>query len=182
MTAWLRGALAAQLAFFGVWGALLLTSHRDVEVVWLATEPVDPRDLLSGHYVALRFTIATPDKAGCALPPAGTSHRVWVQLAPVGETVATDEGWQAISEPVACRTTPPPDPGGQVWIAGEIGAAAGGGIVYGIERFYVPEHSPLRYAFTGSVVGEVAINEAFEPRLVDLVFRDVAVEAPPTSP
>src|SRR6185436_20888926 len=58
MTRWLYVALAAQVLFFSAWGARLLTSHRDVGIVWLATEPVDPRDLLSGNYVALRYPIA----------------------------------------------------------------------------------------------------------------------------
>lgn len=179
MTGWLRGVLLAQLAFFGIWGAMLLTSHRVVDVVWLATEPIDPRDLLSGHYVALRFQIAAPAKAGCALPAEGTSQRVWVQLSPVGETVATDQGVQAISEPVACRTTPPEDAEDQVWIVGELGPASGtGSIVYGIERFYVPEDSPLRSAQTGSVVGEVAINDEFQPRLVGLLTKADSTAVP----
>ena len=45
-------------------------------------------------------------------------------------------------------------------------------VTYGIERFYVPENSELRDARSGSVVAKVAINDASEPRLVDLVsFR-----------
>jgi uncharacterized membrane-anchored protein len=181
MTGWLRGLLLAQLAFFGIWGAVLLTSHRDVDVVWLATEPIDPRDLLSGHYVALRFAIATPEKAGCPVPEAGVPLRVFVQLSPVGETVATSRGVEAIAEPVECRTTPPEDREHQVWIAGELAGGPGAGrIVYGIERFYVPEDSPLRYAQTGSVVGEVAINDEFQARLVGLVTKAEPTAVPAT--
>jgi uncharacterized membrane-anchored protein len=183
MTGWLRGVLVAQLAFFGIWGGMLLTSHRDVAVVWLATEPIDPRDLLSGHYVALRFEIAVPTKAGCPSPENGGPRRVWVQLSPVGEPVTTGQGLRAISEPVDCRTTPPDDPEHQVWITGEMGDASGAGrIVYGIERFYVGEGSPLRYAQSGSIVGEVAINDGFEPRVLGLLTRERPTAIPPPSP
>lgn len=172
MTAWLRVALVAQLAFFALWGARLLTSHRDGSVVvWLATEPVDPRDVLSGHYVALRYRIDSPDAAGCRFDdPALMAPAVWVQLAPTGESIQTDEGPADVSEAVACATERPSATADEVWIAGHPTAQTGRHrILYGIERMYLAEESPLRRTASGSVVAKVAINDAFEPRLLGLV-------------
>jgi uncharacterized membrane-anchored protein len=89
----------------------------------LKVEPVDPRDLLSGDYVSLRYTIsALPD----TLPDVGTDG---------GEVVY-----------VALRSA------GTVWEIGEVnqtpptgdvpylkGRAYSRWIQYGIERYYVPE-------------------------------------------
>ena len=170
MTAWLRIALAAQLAFFAAWGVSLLTSHHDAGTVWLATEPVDPRGLLSGHYVALRYRVAA-DVAGCEAPQgAPRPTTVYVRLETGSETVVTPEGPAAISEAVACQTMRPSGSSRERWIVGQLDAERGTNrIAYGIERFYVTETSALRDTRSGSVVAKVAINDAFEPRLVDLV-------------
>jgi hypothetical protein len=164
MSRWLYGALAAQLLFFGGWGARLLTSHRDVAVVWLATEPVDPRDLLSGNYVALRYPIARTycDADGTTPVP------VWVELAPIGTEVATADGMIAVSSQTHCRTIPPDAGEGGRWIRGTLDPHTDR-ITFGIERMFVAETSPLRTATTGSVVAKVALNDVSEPRLLDLV-------------
>jgi uncharacterized membrane-anchored protein len=176
VTTWLRLALAAQLAFFAGWGGLLLTSHRDAAVVWLATQPVDPRDLLSGHYVALRYPIDSTIGPDCTVPPEGESVPVWVQLAENGETIPTGDGYVVVSDGVACQPWPP-DPGtGVVWIAGKLESS--GRIVYGIERMFVAEGSPLREATSGSVVAKVALNDRFEPRIVGLVSKTAPTATP----
>lgn len=173
MTTWLRIALAAQLAFFALWGARLLTSHRDGTVVWLATEPVDPRDVLSGHYVALRYRIDAPDGAGCRFDdPAHMAPAVWVRLAPTGEPIMTDEGPADVAEAVDCQTERPSAGADDVWILGHpTGERGRRRLLYGIERMYVAEESPLRRTASGSVVAKVAINDAFEPRLLGLVAK-----------
>jgi uncharacterized membrane-anchored protein len=171
MTAWLRIALAAQVLFFSVWGASLLRSHAHVRVVWLSTEPIDPRDLLSGHYVALRYLIASPSTPDCkALVAAGDATPIYVQLVVSGPPVVTPEGVGMESQAVACRRDPPPADADATWIAGRVGGdGRRGTVTYGIERFYIPETSTLRDARSGSVVAKVAINDASEPRLVDVV-------------
>jgi uncharacterized membrane-anchored protein len=175
MMRWLRIALAAQLAFFAGWGGLLLTSHRDAGVVWLATAPVDPRDLLSGHYVALRYPIAAANEAQCEPVPEDVGTRtVWVQLVPQ-DALATAEGAVAISTAVSCLSEPPP-PASGVWIRGTLDRS--GHIAYGIERMFVGEDNPLRSAQSGSVVAKVALNEVYEPRLLALV----STQAAPTTP
>lgn len=170
MTTWLRLALGAQLAFFGVWGAQLLTSHDGAKVVWLATKPVDPRDLLSGHYVALRYRIGSETAAGCEHVPDAGPTPVYVRLEESGERIYTVEGAVAIVEAVGCQEELPVPSAGEHWIAGVAGQGRGGGDVdYGIERFYVPEDSALRTAVSGSVVAKVAIGDDFSARIVDLV-------------
>lgn len=180
MTRWLRLALLAQLAVFALWGGRLLTSHRDVAVVWLATEPVDPRDLLSGHYVALRYVIASSTAVQCSPMGAGEHPRpVWVQLDASGDTVATSEGLVVVSTPVRC-VADRPAPASAVWIQGTLDHD--GRIVYGIERMFVGEDNPLRQASSGSVVAKVAVNEAFAPRLLALVTKQSATVAPSEDP
>ena len=164
MTRWLYAALAAQLLFFGGWGARLLTSHRDVAVVWLATEPVDPRDLLSGNYVALRYLAA---RTYCDVDGT-TPVPVWVELVPNGDEVPTVDGAVTVSSATQCRTFPPDSTSGGTWMRGELDPRSNR-IAFGIERMFVAEESPLRQATTGTVVAKVALNDAAEPRLLGLV-------------
>jgi len=117
MSAWLRVVLAAQILFFSVWGASLLRSHAHVRVVWLATQPIDPRDLLSGHYVALRYPIETPSTPDCqALLASADAAPIYVQLADAGPPIVTSEGAATVSHAVACRRDPPPGVSGGTWI------------------------------------------------------------------
>lgn len=179
MTRWLRIALLAQVAFFAVWGGRLLTSHTDAAVLWLATEPVDPRDLLSGHYVALRYAMGSAEGAHCVPDLRATAPRVvWVELITGTETTVTAEGMASLWEPVRCSGEPPPDAG--VWVRGDLDAD--GRILYGIERMFVPEDSPLREARSGSVVAKIAVNDAHEARILGLVAKQQPTEAPPEQP
>jgi uncharacterized membrane-anchored protein len=162
----LRLALAAQVLFFGVWGATLLRSHAGAPSVWIATEPVDPRDLLSGRYVALRYRMSSADAAGCA-PGSGT---VGVRLAGTGATATTAEGPVPLVDAVECVTERPAATDGEPWIAGTVEAERGRArVTYGIERFYVAETSPLRDARSGSVVARIAIGADGTPRIEALV-------------
>ena len=175
MTRWLRMALLAQVAFFAVWGGRLLTSHTDAAVVWLATEPVDPRDLLSGHYVALRYAMGSADVARCARELRDSAPRaVWVELSLGTETAVTAEGVTALWEPVQCVAEPPPPAG--VWVLGTLDPD--GHITYGIERMFVAEGSALREARSGTVVAKIGVNDAHEARILGLVVKHAPTDAP----
>src|SRR5258708_1998755 len=121
------------MLFFAAWGALLLTSHEEAGFVWLATEPVDPRDLLSGNYVALRYPIASPHAGECealrSMPPPTT---VYVQLEATGPTIDTSEGPVVTSQVVACEVEHPGPSAGGRWIAGRLEAGPRHQLVYGI--------------------------------------------------
>ncbi len=169
MTRRLRLLLIAQIALFGAWGARLATSYANAPSVWLATEPVDPRDLIAGHYVALRYRIGSATIAGCGVPvDAAGPVIVWVRLEDRGDRRWTDAGPVPVAEPVACRTTPPEPAPGERWITGRL-APHGDRIAYGIERFYVGETSRLREATTGHVVARVALGDDRRARIVALV-------------
>jgi uncharacterized membrane-anchored protein len=175
VTRWLRIALLAQVAFFAVWGGRLLTSHTDAAVVWLATEPVDPRDLLSGHYVALRYAMGTADGAHCPQELRESAPRaVWVELILGTETALTAEGVTTLWEPVQCLAEPPPSAG--VWVLGNLDAD--GNIAYGIERMFVAEASALREARSGSVVAKIGVNDGHEPRILGLVVKHAPTDTP----
>jgi uncharacterized membrane-anchored protein len=182
VTSWLRLALAAQLGFFGIWGAALLTSHRDAPAVWLATKPVDPRDLLSGNYVALRYGISSSSNAGCdAREGAPEESIVYVRLEKTGDLVYTKDGPVETSDAVACQEDPPTPSAGEQWIVGRRGATRRRtDIAYGIERFYLPEESPLRDAQSGHVVAKILIADGFEARIVDLVPTFGPGDMPPS--
>lgn len=166
----LRWVLLAQIVFFAVWGGFLATSHRVAREVWLRTGPVDPRDLLAGHYVALTYPLIQSAEELCdSVRPRNSPGPVYVRLAPRPEPVLTTEGPVTVSHGVECRADPPRGDAG-TWIAGERRPQpATRRIQFGIERFYVPEASPLRHVPSGQTVARIALNDAHMPRIVDLV-------------
>lgn len=163
----LRAALYVQLAFFAGWGAYLLTSHQGGKVLWLETAPVDPRDLISGHYVALSYPINQPAASDC---PGFLSKpgRVWVRLRPSGRRIETAEGPVEAWDAVECASAPRSD--GEVWASASIERGWRNRAIFGIERFYVNENSPLRTAQSGQVVAKVSSNGR-ELRILDLIRR-----------
>lgn len=178
----LRLALLAQIAFFAIWGGSLLSSHRVAETVWLETSPFDPRDLLAGHYVALSYPLENEARNLCGEEPAmREAERVYLRLEASGRVV-TEQGAVALSRPVACRAVVPEE-GSGTWIQGRRDLPDQR-IRFGLERFYVPEDSPLRRAQSGEVVAEVAINPGYEPRLLALRprFQLTDPRSPTTAP
>ena len=138
----LKAALAAQVGFFAVWGAQLLWAHNQAEVVLLETEPVDPRDWISGHYVQLRYT----------WPDCPRQRHVWVRLEPDGPY------WK----PRQCAA----ERGDGLWLKA---ATRSGRLTAGIERFYVGEDNPLREARSGQVAAKVSVNGHGNARILELV-------------
>ncbi|MCK5582531.1 MAG: GDYXXLXY domain-containing protein, partial [Elusimicrobiales bacterium] len=62
----LKLILIIQLIFFTGWGIYLLTSvDPNASDIYLETEPVDPRDMISGTYVALSYKISNPTNGSC---------------------------------------------------------------------------------------------------------------------
>ncbi len=164
----LRLVLLGHLLFFGLWGTYLLTSHRDAEEIWLETLPVDPRDLLAGHYVDLRFQALTPQNfSDCRTINA--PQVVYLRLAPDGPELRTREGPKRMWLARECRKggTVPPEKG--TWVRGT--AEQKGDFHFGIERFYVSETSFLREARSGEVVAKVSVNQRNEARILELVPR-----------
>jgi uncharacterized membrane-anchored protein len=142
MTRW-KLALAALVALVqtGVLGYMIESRAsilRNGREVVLATEPVDPNDLMRGDYVILSYAIsriAHKDIQG-APPPSDGSNPVYVALKPGdnGRFVLSRASWQPIAD---LR----PD---EIMIAGQTPDGFYIGtenvpLTFGVERFYVPE-------------------------------------------
>lgn len=116
---------------------------RDGTEVTLQTQPVDPRDLLRGDYVVLRYDISQLPAGALAGQPADARNPVvFVKLAPNASGLYAPVSVHA--EPVAV-TAP------EVLIRGRVanhGGSCGSGrrtfcdkltIKYGLESYFVPE-------------------------------------------
>jgi uncharacterized membrane-anchored protein len=135
-----------QIGFLGWAIAGRAAILRNGTEVLLKVEPIDPRDLLRGDYVALGYEISSLPVSLIANLPAGQSYIV---EGPV--TVRLKKGddgyWRAAS--VWLGKASSPVPAGEADIAGHI---SGGWntepgstirVDYGIDRFYVPEGEGL---------------------------------------
>jgi hypothetical protein len=166
----LRIVLGVQLAVFVLWGGWLFYSRGgDGAEFCLETRPVDPRDLISGTYVALNYDISTPAAEGCAAF-AGGYDAFYVRLEDRGRTALTPEGAVAVYEAAACAAAPGPEYG---WAKAEPqrGSWRRGAALYGIERFYLNENDPRKDARSGSVIAKVKIGRDRRLALLDLVRK-----------
>jgi uncharacterized membrane-anchored protein len=122
MKTWLL-RIILMLQIFGL--VSLYAYHLHIEkngkTYLLRAGPVDPRDLLSGDYVALQYTISTlPDR----FPISGSNMPIYVTLQPTGTVWEIGDVHEA------------PPTGDVPYLKGR---AFGSQISYGIERYYVPE-------------------------------------------
>ena len=150
------------------WAATLEQARARATVVRLEVVPVDPRDLLRGEYVWLRYAISALRETQFvnAKPEwSDVGRTVYIALAP--------KDWRAVVvaaslDRAALRLEP-----GQHLIVGRLrhGATGGGaiaplGVDYGIERYYVPEGKGTILA--GRVEAEIALTECGRPFLTRL--------------
>jgi len=120
------GWVAAQVLFFAGWAAVEQRRHSTGDSILVKTAPVDPRDLLSGQYMALSYEFSrgtARDWAGD--PPEGLA--VWAVLRPEGEFHVLDR---------LQDVHPPSVPAGWVVLQGRREKWRN---VYGIEKYFVPE-------------------------------------------
>lgn len=164
----LRIVLGLQLLFFAAWGGVEFSSRNtDSPEFHLETEPVDPRDLLSGTYVALNYVISTPEKGSCSF--RGQFGPVFVKLADSGRKVSTGSGDVPVYEAVDCSANPPQEAG---WVRASMTYRFGRTVaVYGIEKFFLNENDPLKDAKSGSVVAKVKIGSGRKLKLLGLVKK-----------
>ncbi|MCX5702591.1 MAG: GDYXXLXY domain-containing protein [Candidatus Omnitrophica bacterium] len=104
---------------------------RKGKAVLLETLPVDPRDLLRGDYVILRYKISTLDldQVKSEKPYYKTGEVIYVRLEP------RDKFWEATAVEVKRSA----DSG--IYIRGKVGYCYRKelGVIYGIESYFVPE-------------------------------------------
>ncbi|MCS3763447.1 GDYXXLXY domain-containing protein [Bradyrhizobium centrosematis] len=113
---------------------------REGTEVTLQTQPVDPRDLLRGDYVVLRYDISQVAAGALAGKPAESRNpAVFVKLAPNAEGV-----YAAVS----AHAEPVPVTAPEVLIRGRVSYSCGSNIrtfcdkltiKYGLESYFVPE-------------------------------------------
>jgi uncharacterized membrane-anchored protein len=139
----LKIGLAALVALIqtGVLGYMIESRAsilRHGREVVLATEPVDPNDLMRGDYVILSYPISLLDKAVLqgAEPATYGANPVYVALKPGPDArwVVSRASWVPIPDQkpdeVALEGST-----ADYWSPGSASIA----VTYGIERFYVPE-------------------------------------------
>ena len=123
------------------WGATLERARARATHVRLQVLPVDPRDLLRGDFIALRFAISTLSEAHFVGRPPDWSdigHPVYVVLVP-------KDGLHVAAAASLDRAALPSGAGrlivGRVMYAPQPGRTSPRplGVEYGIERYYVPE-------------------------------------------
>lgn len=134
------GAVLAALLQTGIlFGAVEKRAYilRGGQEVVLQTEPVDPRDLMRGDYVTLRYQISSIKRDAIRGVPAAGDRNLYVAVKPDGD------GFAQFSRAAFAPFTDLSD--GEVQLRGKavntIPNASGAiiGVLYGIERYYVPE-------------------------------------------
>ena len=133
----LRLLVAAQVLYvFGVAGAGYATAAFGQHVV-LGIAPIDARDLLSGDFVRLRYAIGEVPLARWHGAAPRRRQAVFVLLAPGSDSLSTALGVYAAA----------PQPGtGQAVLRGWVTDVYRSSIAlrFNLERYYVPDASPLR--------------------------------------
>ena len=166
----LRALALAQIALFAAWAGWEEWKVLHVTTIILETMPVDPRDLLSGQFLALRYRIAgLSSTTGFPSPAPPRAQSIGVLLKPSGTREIGGKKWP-IWEAKECRIPPPPIPSWRdtttgVWVIGTLSNHA---VDYGIERFYFSEDSVKELGTLRS--GHILV-EAFVGRNGKLAIR-----------
>lgn len=169
----LRLVIIFQLAFFAAWAGWLYTvSSQSKAEFFLNTAPVDPRDLLSGTYVALSYDISTPKGTDCDTVFNPSRTVIHVQLGPTGETIRTGGLELPLYASQACAEKRPAADG-KLWVKGSRARWAGRQVMYGIEKFFVSENDPLKDARMGEVIAHVKVDGIGNLRLISLEKKPV---------
>ena len=167
----LRLVLGAQLLFFAVWGGWLLSSRNAASPeFYLETEPADPRDLLSGTFVALNYAISAPWTPTSCSALKNSALSLFIRLEHKGRTANTEHGTVPVRDATECSDKAPSGPG---WARATFQPAFAGRVtaLYGIERFYLNENDPRKDARSGAVLAKVKIDGSHQLVLLDLVKK-----------
>lgn len=166
----LRLGLLLQLVFFTAWGGALLRQQGGETVLWLETDPVDPRDFLSGHYVTLAYPIARNLPSDC-LAGRKAGERLYLRLAPSGKFLTVKSGPVEAWSAAECSAAAP-ETGPGVWVEATVSLGRRSPpLRLGIERFYVNEKSPLREALSGQLAARATVNRRGRLKVLELAFR-----------
>jgi uncharacterized membrane-anchored protein len=151
MRTWiLRIILVLQILGLGGLYAYHLNIEKTGKTYLLKVWPVDPRDLLSGDYVSLRYDISTPPDRFDELK-LDDNQDVYVVLQPAGPV------WEIKD---VTKVQP------QSNLPYLEGRVLGRRILYGIERYYVPEGKGKDVP--GDLSAEIAIQPGGKAQLKSL--------------
>lgn len=126
-TGWFAAVVGLQIAFLLAWAGWHEQIRQTAPVIRLKTVPVDPRDLLRGDFMILRYEISSVEPPVADRTERAPSADFWVLLEERdGYHTAVRASWEK------------PVPGaGQLAVRGRRGRR--GGVDYGIETYFVPE-------------------------------------------
>lgn len=124
---WFWGIVVAQAVFLLAWAGWHEHVRTHAPVVRLKTRLVDPRDLLRGDFMILRYDISEVRPPAPVTGAAADTGEFWVVLEP------QDGFYHA----VATSWTKPTLSAGQIAVLGRPGTR--GDVAYGIESYFVPE-------------------------------------------
>lgn len=147
------------------WAASLETARARAATVRLEVVLRDPRDLLRGDYVWLNYGVSDiPLSAFVSPPSAHPGDRVYVALAPKGGV------WEAAAASLSKEKLGlAPDQRLLVGTVQYVRPRQGVRVVYGIERYYVPEGkgTPPR----GKIEADIALTADGRPFLTRLLVE-----------
>ena len=147
------------------------------ERVLLATKPVDPRDMLRGDYLTLRFDISdvSRDKVRGDIPAEPLGKKIYVALVPAGKfhqiefasfaSIPVTTGRVVVRGTVDDRFAWMRNP------QGDNGATKPLQVMYGLERYYVAEGTGNP---RGELTAEVSVSAGGEP-----LMREVYIDGKP---
>lgn len=146
-------------------------AHANGSRILLETKPIDPRDILRGDYLILNYDISTirRDKVRGEIPKEVLGKRIYVALLPKGKFHTLE----------FASFAPIPVASGRVVVRGTVderfrwmrgGASSESdkrdiSVVYGLERYYVPEGQGNP---PGALAVEVSVTHAGEPLIREL--------------
>jgi uncharacterized membrane-anchored protein len=121
------GWVAAQLLFFAGWAAVEQRRHTVGAEILVRTAPVDPRDFLSGQYLALSYEFSRGMTLRDVAREPNEGDQVWVVLKRDGRFHVPD---------YAMSVQPEDLPDGSVAVVGRRDKWR---TLFGIEKYFVPE-------------------------------------------
>ena len=171
---WLLVIVLLQVLWVAATATIKEIARESGTRVLLTTQPVDPRDMLRGDYMTLRFDISDVprNKVRGEIPDEPIGKRIYVALAPSGKFYFVKSASFAATPPEA----------GQVVIRGVIDERSMWSrnnpdeaiskrplsVAYGLERYYVPEGTGTP---SGKLTMEVSVAENGESQIRE-VFLD----------
>lgn len=134
--------------------------------VLLELAPVDPRSLMQGDYMALRFEVA--GKLQDALPSLGDSHGWWKKVDAEDGWVVLDLDGRRVGRFAGVATTPANSSEQQINVAFRVRS---GTIKFATNAFFFQEGTAENYA--QARFGEFRVNDQGEPLLVSLLDENL---------